>query len=354
MLEERSALARQVLPIIDMAAARGNDAAAKQALARQIDHAFSTSGFCYVVNHGGDARIIDEAFKASGSFFHAPLDAKMKVAPSPDTLFRGYLADTRKYRTYADFNREGAVAETEGQSVGGKENFIFSADGQQRRSDVAVGNWVSGPNPWPQGMPEFRAKSYALFQDMHKVGADILRMIALALGIDENFFRGKYGDEGDTSLGTLCFYNSLTPAEFATGKQNLREHVDFSCITLLLQDQTGGLQVQERSSKDWVNATPIPGAIVVNVGDLLARWSNNRYVSTPHRVRNVSGAERLSIAITYNPRADAAVDPRELGVSEKDAKYPTIQAGRYAWDRMMETGGSDEDIAAAAKRPAAE
>jgi hypothetical protein len=68
----------------------------------------------------------------------------------------------------------------------------------------------------------------------------------------------------------------------------------------------------------------------------------------------VSGAERLSIAITYNPRADAAVDPRELGASDADAKYPPIQAGRYAWDRMMEAGGSDEDIAQAAKRPAAE
>jgi isopenicillin N synthase-like dioxygenase len=128
------------------------------------------------------------------------------------------------------------------------------------------------------------------------------------------------------------------------GGQSLLAHADFSCLTLLGQDHVGGLQVQERASQRWIDATPVPGSIIVNVGDLLARWSNNRYVSTPHRVMNMSGRERHSVGLTYNPRADVIVDPRDLGVSAAESRYPAVQAGRYMWARMMETSASDSEI----------
>ncbi|RYI24008.1 MAG: isopenicillin N synthase family oxygenase, partial [Acetobacteraceae bacterium] len=281
--------------------------------------------------------VIDDAFAVSAKFFHAPLDEKLKQSPSTETMFRGYLSETRKYRAYYDFDRDHAIAETEGQSVGGKENFLFGVDTQGGEQVSAPEDWPRGPNPWPASFPEFRSKSYGFYEEMHKAGEDILRMVALALDADEDFFSKRYGEEGDTSLGLFSFYPPLTPAEVAAGKQSLLGHADFSCITLLVQDQVGGLQVQERSSRRWIDARPIPGSIIVNVGDLLARWSNNRYVSTPHRVMNMAGRERFSILLTYNPKADVMVDPRDLGVSDEDSLYPPVQAGRYMWARMMET-----------------
>lgn len=336
--------ASKVLPIIDLSAARGYDPDARRELARQLDHAFSCSGFCYVVNHGVAARVIEDAFAVSDSFFHAPLDEKLKHSPSAETMFRGYLSETHKYRAYYDFDRDHAIAETEGQCVGGKQNFIFGVEEPRGLRATAPGDWPSGSNPWPDSLPEFRPKSYGFYKEMHKVGEDILRMVALALDADEDFFRERYGEEGDTSLGVFSFYPPLTPAEVAAGKQSLVGHADYSCITLLVQDQVGGLQVQERSSGEWIDATPIPGAIIVNVGDLLARWSNNRYVSTPHRVMNMSGRERHSIVLTYNPRADVIVDPRDLGVSDGESLYPPVQTGRYMWARMMETSATDSEI----------
>lgn len=344
MSDDRPAVASKLLPIIDMSAARGNDPDARRELARQLDHAFSHSGFCYVVNHGVGERVIEDAFAVADKFFHAPLDEKLKQSPSAETMFRGYLSETRKYRAYYDFDRDHATAETEGQCVGGKENFLFGVDTPGGEHASAAGDWPCGPNPWPAGLPEFRSKAYAFYEEMHKVGEDILRMVALALGADGEFFSERYGKEGDTSLGLFSFYPPLTPAEVAAGKQSLLGHADFSCITLLVQDRVGGLQVQERSSQRWIDATPMPGSIIVNVGDLLARWSNNRYVSTPHRVMNMSGRERHSIVLTYNPRADVLVDPRDLGVSDAESLYPPVQTGRYMWARMMETSATDSEI----------
>ena len=341
---DRSAIAGELIPIIDMAAARSNDAEARRALARRFDQAFSHSGFCYVINHGVAERVIEEAFAASEQFFHAPLDEKLKQSPSAETMFRGYISETRKYRAYHDFNRDHAMAKSEGQCVGGKENFLFGVDTAGDEPASAAGDWPRGPNPWPVGLPEFRPRAYGFYEEMHQVGEDILRMVALALGADENFFSARYGEEGDTSLGLFSFYPSLTPAEVAAGKQSLLAHADFSCLTLLVQDEVGGLQVQERSSQRWIDATPVPGSIVVNVGDLLARWSNNRYVSTPHRVMNISGRERHSIGLTYNPRAEVLVDPCDLGVSDGDSLYPPVRAGRYMWARMMETSATDSEI----------
>jgi isopenicillin N synthase-like dioxygenase len=329
---QRTELTSRLLPIIDLSAARSDDPVAKRALAQKLDAAFSSSGFCYIAHHGIAQSVIDDAFAVMENFFHAPLDEKLKLAPTAETMFRGYLAETRKYRTFHDFDPDRPLAETNAQSVGGKENFIFGP---------------SGANSWPEDFPEFRAKCCVFVEALQKVGDEILRMLALALGIDENFFRGKYGEEQDTSVGVLAYYPSLTPEQLAAGRQSLPEHADFSCLSLVVQDDVGGLQVQDRATKAWVDAKPLPGTIVANIGDLLARWSNDRYVSSVHRVQNTAGRERFSFIAGHNPRGDIIVDPRDLGIDNDKCAYPPVEAGRYMWARMMETGATDEDIAAA-------
>ncbi len=105
-------------------------------------------------------------------------------------------------------------------------------------------------------------------------------------------------------------------------------------MTLLYQDAVGGLQVRELGSERWVDAPFIEGSLVVNVGDLLARWSNDRFRSTLHRVINTSGRERYSIATFYDPDYTARVDPADLGVSAAEAQYPPVAAGDYILGRI--------------------
>jgi isopenicillin N synthase-like dioxygenase len=347
VLDERTEIASRVLPIIDLSAARGNDSAAKRELADQLDRAFSSSGFCYITNYGVAQSVINDAFTEAAKFFHAPVEEKLKLVPTAETMFRGWLSDTRKYRTFFDFDSGAPTADTKNQSVGGKENYVFGAENPRRTLASSTTGWPSGPNPWPQDLPAFSAKSYTFFEEMQKVGADILSMLAIAMGVEETFFRQRYGKDEDTSSGVYAYYPSLTPAEVNAGKQSLPGHCDFSCLSLVVQHGVGGLQVQERGSEAWVDAPPLPGTIVANVGDLLARWSNDRYVSSLHRVMNTAGRERFSFILGYNPKATATIDPRELRVSDKDCRHAPILAGKYMWARAMETGATDEDIAAA-------
>jgi isopenicillin N synthase-like dioxygenase len=111
-------------------------------------------------------------------------------------------------------------------------------------------------------------------------------------------------------------------------------HTDYGCITLLWQDEVGGLEVMTRAGA-WVSATPIPGTLVVNIGDLLQRWSNERYFSNQHRVTNRSGRERLSIATFYDPDFTSMVDPRDLGLPSGEVpRHMPVSAGDYIMGRI--------------------
>ena len=125
-------------------------------------------------------------------------------------------------------------------------------------------------------------------------------------------------------------------------------HTDFGCITLLWQDENGGLEVLERQTQTWIAAPPIPGTLVVNVGDLLARWTNDRYASTPHRVVSRSGRERSSIATFYDPDFKAVVDPRALGTAEAECRYAPIAAGEHILGRIERSFGYRKRLARAA------
>ena len=129
------------------------------------------------------------------------------------------------------------------------------------------------------------------------------------------------------------------PPELGTDQFGVAPHTDYGCITLLWQDDNGGLQVRDRSTQQWIEADPIPGTLVINVGDLLGRWSTDRFASTPHRVINRSGTERYSIASFYDPDYDAVVDPRHLGASEAECRYAPVLAGDHILKRIADSFG---------------
>lgn len=322
-----------MIPIIDLAAIRGRDEQTKRQLAKSIDDAFTTVGFCYAVNHGVPMPVIEGAFAAAATFFALPAQQKSKVAV--DGLFRGYTGPETTLRAYNEYNSDGSPSAKDATpTTGGKEMFNLSLEGDAADPDNQPDGWTYGPNNWPTFMPEFRKAIYPYFEAVCAAGDDLLHAVAIALGVDENYFLQKY--RKNMGQCTLLHYPPLSAADITAGIESSVAHCDFSCITLLYQDDVGGLQVRERESGKWVDAPPIKGAFVINVGDMLARWTNHRYVSTPHRVMNMSGKERYSIGLFYNPGATAFVDPRELGTSPADCLYPPIAAGRYVRARFEE------------------
>ena len=304
------------LPLIDMAGVREGDEAAILRAGEAIRKACSESGFFYIINHGVPQRVIDTAMAAAKTFFAYPADVKRQVAVNK--RHRGWhaLGGALMYEaTKPDF----------------KEFFSMGLELPEDDPCVLAGEALRGPNQWPDFMPELRLALDAYYEEIGLAGADLLKAVAVGLGIESGFFEPKYGKRLQR---TQMVYYPPHPPRAETDQFGVAPHTDYGCITLLYQDNSGGLQVRELGSNNWIDATPVEGSLVVNVGDLLARWSNDRFRSTFHRVINKSGHERYSIATFYDPTYGAMVDPCDLGIDAKESLYPPVAAGDYILKRI--------------------
>ncbi|MFJ5296267.1 isopenicillin N synthase family dioxygenase [Pseudomonas sp. NPDC088368] len=302
------------LPLIDMAGVREGDEAALHRAGEAIRKACSETGFFYIINHGVPQAVIDAAMAAAKTFFAFSPEVKRQVAVNK--RHRGWhaLGGALMYEaTKPDF----------------KEFFSMGLELPEDDPCVLAGEALRGPNQWPDFMPELRLALDAYYEAMGRAGADLLRAVAVGLGIEPEFFSPKYGKRLQR---TQMVYYPPHPPMAESDQFGVAPHTDYGCITLLYQDNSGGLQVRELSTDSWIDATPIEGSLVVNVGDLLARWSNDRFRSTLHRVINKSGHERYSIATFYDPTFSAVVDPCDLGVDT--GSYPPVTAGAYILKRI--------------------
>ena len=304
------------IPVIDVAPLVRNDAVGAVEVATAVRDAFTTSGFCYISNHGVPHEVIADAARTSLDFFHLPQEEKLRAAPKESV--RG-------------FNAIGRTKMKGAQNPDYKEYFQIGLELPRDDPAVLAGQPLRGPNQWPQGLPAFEKAFARYFGEIAVCGQHFLRAVALSLGASESFFSGKY----DKPLQrTQAVYYPPHPTDHTEELFGVAPHTDYGCVTLLWQDDVGGLEVQDRSGA-WIQAPPIPGTLVVNIGDLLARWSNDRYRSTPHRVTNRSGRERLSIATFYDPDYTAPVDPSDLNLDAGEApRHPPVSAGDYIIGRI--------------------
>jgi len=309
------------IPIIDIAGARARDPIALREIAGAIHRACTTVGFFYIANHGIPAAVIDGATAAAREFFAFPVETKRLAAANIN--HRGFHArgDALMYgATKPDY----------------KEFYSIGLELPADDPNVLAGEPLRGPNNWPAFMPALQPALYAYFREVGACGADLLRVVALSLGLDPDFFVARY--RKPLQRTQIIYYPPQPPA--AGDEQfGVAPHSDYGCITLLWQDDNGGLQVRSLDKKRWVDAPPIPGTLVVNVGDLLARWTNGRFASTVHRVINRSGRERYSIATFFDPDFATVVDPRDLGGGEPDRRYEPVSAGDYILARFDEAFG---------------
>ncbi|MEM9270545.1 MAG: 2OG-Fe(II) oxygenase family protein, partial [Pseudomonadota bacterium] len=178
---------------------------------------------------------------------------------------------------------------------------------------------------WPEFVPDIAAQSMAYFEAAHGVAHHLMRAFAMGLDLPEDFFLRS----SDRPLSRASYvYYPAQPAELGADQFGVGPHTDFGVLTVLCQDDVGGLQVQTVEG-DWVQAPPIPGSLIVNVADLLARWTGGAYTSTPHRVVNSSGRERLSLVLAYDPNPETVIDARAVRGAGFEHAEPPITCGDY-------------------------
>ncbi len=322
----------ETLPIIDISPLYQNDRAAWKRVADQIDEACCTWGFFYIKGHPIAESRIEELLAAGQSFFKLPLEEKLKIDITKSVSHTGY----------------GAIAAEQldpSQPGDHKETFDMSFHLPADHPDVVAGKPLRGPNRHPD-LPGWQELWEQHYQDMHDLGLTLLKAIAIALGTDEDFFAKRFAEP----ISALRMIHYPPREGAANASKGAGEHTDYGCVTLLYQDPVGGLQVRNLEG-EWLDAPFIPGSFVVNIGDMMARWSNDRYKSTPHRVVSPEGKDRYSIPFFAEPNPNTVIDCLPGCFDESNPlKYETTTCIDYMLWRFSETyshRGTDEQTTAA-------
>ena len=302
---EAAVIDRSAIPIIDIEPLRkGTDPAAVSAA---LHEASRKVGFIYVEGHGIEPDLLDSTRETALGFFRQPQDRKDEIRISPQ--HRGWLG-------------RGGAKMRDDAKTDLKESFVWGHEDPS--GNTPSDHPLRGANQWPNSAPALRDAATNWFTAAHEVAHHLMRGFALGLGLDEGFFLRSAG--APMSRASFVYYPPQPP-EMGGEQFGVGPHTDFGVLTVLAQDSVGGLQVQ-RIDGTWIEAPPIPGTLVVNVGDLLARWTNDAYRSTPHRVVNSSGRERLSLVLAFDPEPSTRIDPREIFPSEA-TDYEATTCGDY-------------------------
>lgn len=329
-----------VIPLIDFAPFLSGDASSKKSTADAVLSGFQNAGFIYLKNHGIPASDVSTVFANSAKFFARSKEQKDSLAWYSPEANRGYTAQGREKVT--DLEEAGDVAELRKSVPDLKESLEIGRDNEEGM-----------PNMWPSTDGDEDAKTFQeIMLNFHStcknLHIQLMRAIALGMGIDESWFDG-FTDIGDNTL-RLLHYPGVNKSVFkrSDGQLQVRagEHSDYGSLTLLFQDSRGGLQV--RSPKGtFVDATPIPGTIVINAGDLLARWSNDTIKSTKHRVieppskpedeKSDSYPPRYSVAYFCNPNFERTIEAIPGTFEQTGKKYEGIKSGEYLVKRLTAT-----------------
>lgn len=320
----KKTLAEQI-PVIDISPLRSGSGS--HSVAEALHAASQGLGFIYIKGHGIPERCIRDARQAAYTFFHSADDIKSAVTVSPQ--HRGWL-------------RPGGAKMQDDAAVDLKESFIWGYEDESGHTDID--HPLRGPNQWPSALPDLQASAMRYFRQAHEVAYCLMRGFALGLDLPEDFFLQSC--KRPISRGSFVYY---PPQEnLASGQFGVGPHTDFGVLTVLCQDDVGGLQVQDVNG-DWLEAPPIEGTLVVNVGDLLSRWTDGAYKSTPHRVINSSGRERLSLVLAFDPEPDTLIDARAVYGPSHSASEPAITCGDYLLQRFARAFSYRETSSATAQ-----
>ena len=321
------------VPVINVAPFHEGDATTKRAIAAQVGQAIHDIGFLVITGHGVDPALIRKVQEVSNAFFDLTEAEKNRVLrPAPDVT-RGYIP-------------------LEAESVGRSQGLDVPGDLNESLMigpvDVPDTDYFFGPaagkhfhpNLWPESPPELRALYEEYFRAMGALAEDLMAMFALALDLDEGFFADKINHH-ISRLRVRNYPAPLVPPQ--PGQLRAGVHADYGSLTILrAQDKPGGLQVLNRAG-EWVDVPIAPDSYIINIGELMARWTNGLWKATLHRVVNppaelAAASRRLSLVFFHNPNYDAPVAALPGTVPTGEApKFPPTTSGDHLRAQFVRT-----------------
>ncbi|KAL6240229.1 hypothetical protein RBB50_012876 [Rhinocladiella similis] len=318
------------IPIIDFAPFYGSDGVAKASLVEEVGQACKGTGFFQLINHGIPLRLQKAVLKASAEFFSLPSDTKELYNKDIGGFNRGYerlRAQNFEKRTAGDL----------------KEGYYFGVDLPENHPKVVTKTFGLGPNKYPQHVQDpaqFRKTIDTYFDSMRLLAENIVRILCQTLDIPDDWVSG-FAHEPIAVL-RLLHYPPQAP-DASELERGIGAHTDFGAVTILLQDMIGGLQVWNREKHEWRDVEPTEDALVVNLGNLMMRWTNDKYLSNLHRVINKSGEERYSVPFFFSGSPDFLVKCFSPCEDVQDgAKYTPIRVGDWIAGRYADTYGTSE------------
>jgi isopenicillin N synthase-like dioxygenase len=323
------------IPVIDIAAFSHGGRAGRMAVADAVASACEANGFFMISGHGFDERLLTECFAMARGFFELPLEDKRRAAPPSRDVFRGYFArEVRRTAAYRERVEHGDL----------KEEFLIGTPDPRPSVQLdalpgmgAAVEWREQANLWPEHPAGFRATFLRFYAAMEELASTMYRIFATALHLPETFFVDKTDHHG--SNANWGYYPAQVPPP-KPGQIRQGAHTDIGTFTILAADSSpGGLQVQTGSGA-WLDIRPPAGTFAINLGDLMARWTNDRWRATMHRVVNppaeLRHSVRQSMGFFCNPNHDAVIEclPTCLEPGEA-AKYAPVLAGNHMRYRML-------------------
>ncbi|HIB21082.1 MAG TPA: isopenicillin N synthase family oxygenase [Rhodospirillales bacterium] len=304
------------LPLIDISELEFSDSRGRRSVDAALHEALRDIGFAYVEGHGIADEHIKELNETCIDFFS--LTPEEKKSYTLNKWHRGYLAPEASTIVTSSV----ANVTKPNQS----ESFLalseVNADGGEEENP----NPLDGPNQWPQELPRMEAVCKTYMRDMRMLSIQIVHSIARGLGIDEDWFDRFF--KCPTEFLRLLHY---WPQEEEDGLYGAAPHTDYGFITLVAQDDVGGLEVRDRDGS-WFGVPPIDGTFVLNVADILSFWTGGIFISTPHRVKNITGRERYSQPYFFDPSMETLVSPIP-GLHEIEA-FKAVNYGNYLMERL--------------------
>jgi isopenicillin N synthase-like dioxygenase len=307
------------IPIVDIGGLADLGSSAARAAAERLCRAYETVGFAYIAGHGVAESVIDRAF-ASSAAFHASSPTQKQS-----------LAINRFHRGYIGMASSTIVTSSVARVTRPNLSESLMLMHEVAPDDPALGQSLQGPNQWPDWLPDFRSAIDDYRAALEAVSRRLLGAFTLGLGLPAGYFTPMFA-KPVTFLRLLHY--PPHPASAEDDQFGAAPHTDYGCMTLLAQHGVEGLAVRSRAG-DWVDAPPVPGSFLLNLGDIMPRWSNDRFVSTPHRVVNRSGRERYSIAYFFDPAMDAVIDCLPTcRAPDNPPRYPPVRYGDYLLERL--------------------
>ncbi|MEO9476932.1 MAG: 2-oxoglutarate and iron-dependent oxygenase domain-containing protein [Cyclobacteriaceae bacterium] len=309
------------IPSLDLADFTSGDPTKKKAFVEKLGHAYQNIGFVAIKNHGLSDDLTSKLYDAVQKFFALQDEVKLKYELKELAGQRGYISKGRE--------------KAKGRNTGDLKEFYHVGQPDENKIDEYPANI------WPTEVPEFKDLTLEAYTTLEKAGINMLRAIALHLGLDEYYFDGKVA-QGNSILRQIHYFPIENPDEIPPDAVRAAEHGDINLITLLMGASADGLQVLRRDG-EWISITALPNQIVVNVGDMLDRLTNHKLKSTIHRVvnppREKMGTSRFSIPFFMHPISEMDLTCLESCVNKDNPKmYEDMTAGEFLDERLREIG----------------